>query len=261
MNLNGIRLKKIQIKLIEPIYVESVSDSAVRRRVKVLNTGEQLSSYLVVEKDQVENKYWLISGFIEYLAYKHFAIIKNQNLSIPVIEQDYSDRTTQRIKLLRKLFQNQSNWLDKHYLLNNLLEEGISIKEIAKQIGVSGADINNYLIHHELPTEIISKAYKNKGSFRNLEQIRRLQLHPILKHKLYLRAVLPIRDFNRLTIDKFQKVLWLLSIKEFRLLKNWQDQWDLSQKSFNYKELLLEKWHEDCVKRLNLKDPIKSSVI
>lgn len=153
------------------------------------------------------------------------------------------------------MFQEQSNWLDRHFLLNKLLEENISIKEISKKIGVTSMDINNYLIHHELPTEIVNKAYKNKGSFQNLELIRRLHLHPFLKFKLYQSAVLPIRDYNRLTTDRFQKVLWLINIKEFRLL-DWQEQWRFIQQAITYKEILVDLWEKECLKEVYKKGHI-----
>ncbi|OXT17196.1 hypothetical protein B9K06_12620 [Bacillus sp. OG2] len=249
MKINGIMLNKIDINLIVPIYTESVSEAAVQKRVKLLRVGEELPNYPVVERDNQEEKYWLVSGFLEYTAYKLFADSRKQILCIPVIEQEYSNITTQRIKLLRKMFQDPSNWLDRHYLLNNLIDEDVSIKDIAKKIGVSFADINNYLINPELPEEIVEKAYKNKGSFRNLDQIRRLNLHIFLKDRLYHRAVSPIRDYNRLTTDKLQKILWLLTLKDFRML-HWQEQWELIEQAVTFKDILLRKWEEDCTKKL-----------
>ncbi|MBT2606029.1 hypothetical protein J7E55_23930 [Bacillus sp. ISL-53] len=253
MNLNGITLNKIDISLIVPIYIESVTESAFQKRFKLLIEGEDLPSYPVVEKDKYEEKYWLVSGYLEYLAYKHLNNTKAQNMYVTVIEQVFSNITTQRIKLLRKMFQDHSNWFDKHYLLSCLLNEDLSIKEISKKIGVTSTDINNYLIHHELPENIVEKAHKNKGSFRNLEKIRRLNLHRFVKDLLYERAVLPIWDKDRLTTDKLQKIQWLLHIKEFRML-NWQGQCDIIQKAFIYKEILLSKWEEDCLVKLYEKE-------
>ncbi|USK68226.1 hypothetical protein [Peribacillus frigoritolerans] len=253
MNLNGIKISKIDISLIVPIYIESVTESAVQKRIKLLIEGEDLPSYPVVEKDKYEEKYWLVSGYLEYLAYKHLTNTRKQKMYVTVIEQVFSNITTQRIKLLRKMFQDHSNWFDKHYLLSCLLNEDLSIEEISKKIGVTSTDINNYLIHREIPENIIEKAHKNKGSFRNIEKIRRLNSHRFVKYLLYERAVLPKWDKNRLTTDKLQKIQWLLHIKEFKML-NWQGQCDIIQKAFIYKEILLTKWEEDCLNKLSEKE-------
>lgn len=250
MNVNGIELKTIDIRMIFPIYTESVSESAVTTRVRILVNGGELSKYPIVERDNIEEKYWLISGFLEYSAYKLYFNIRGKGFLIPVLEQAFSDSTTQRIKLLRSMFQDPSKWLDRHCLLNNLLEQGLEIKEIAKKIGVSTSLLKHYLINHELPDEIVKRAYRNRGSFINLEKIRRLNLHPFVRDNLYERAVLPLNDNNRLTTDKLQKFFWLYSIKEFRELK-WQMQLDMIQKVCSYKITLVSEWEQDCLNMLN----------
>lgn len=251
MNLNGIKLKLVDVITIFPIYTESVSESAVRRRVKLLKIGEGLSNYPIVERDNYEDKYWLVSGFLEYISYKQCAY-QNQNNMVPVLEQPYSDTTTQRIKLLRSMFQDPSNWLDRHCLINQLMEQGYEIKDIAKKIGVSSSCLKHYMVNNELPNTIVEKAYKNNGSFINLEQIRRLNLHPFVRDELYERAVLPRNDYHRLTTDKLQKVQWLISLKEFRML-NWQEQLKMIQHACIYKEILVTKWEQDCIYILDKK--------
>ncbi|AMV09853.1 hypothetical protein GT3570_02675 [Geobacillus thermoleovorans] len=62
MKLDGIWMESIELDKIVPIYVENVSKRAVEKMVKILESGDQLSSHVIVEKDRTEDKYWLVAG-------------------------------------------------------------------------------------------------------------------------------------------------------------------------------------------------------
>ncbi|UPO90117.1 hypothetical protein [Niallia sp. Man26] len=248
MNINRISLKNIDFNLIVPIYIQSVSDKALKRRIKLLELGENLPNYLVVEKEPNEEKYWLISGYTEYRAYE-MILEKKKDKNISVIEQEYSNITSQRIKLLRKMFHDQASWLDKHFLLHKLIEKGLGLLEISRQVGISLTDLNSFLVNPELPKDIIEKAYKNNGSLITLDRIRKLELHFLIKSRLYRRAVLPTRNYKRLTTEKLQKILWLIKLEEFNML-HWKEQMEMVEQAFIFKEILLKKWQEECNNKL-----------
>ncbi|HDR7799915.1 TPA: hypothetical protein QCY03_003720 [Bacillus tropicus] len=250
MQLSNIRLELVKIKSIVPIYAEHVSKSAVKKMVRVLEQGSTLSSSIIVEKDKFEDKYWLVSGFTEYMAYLEVYDANPQHNTIYCVVQPYSNETEQRLKLLQRMFHHQiTKWIDKHILVSHMVYDEKSIDTISKKLGVNKSDIERYFIHPDIPTSIIEKAYKNSGSFINLEQIRRLDLHSFLKDRLYEKVVLPPRHVNRLTTDKLQKLKWGLKEKNFYDLER-EDQWDLIQQVLNYKEILQSSWSREIQKRL-----------
>lgn len=250
MQLNHIRLELVQIESIIPIYVEHVSKSAVKKMVRVLEQGGTLSSNIIVEKDRYDDKYWLVSGFPEYMAYLEVHDKHKKHGIIYCVVQPYSNETEQRLKLLQRMFHHQvTKWIDKHMLISQMVYDEKSMDTIVKKLGVNKSDIERYFIHPDIPVSVIEKAYKNSGSFINLEYVRRLNLHSFLKDRLYEKVVLPLRHANRLTTDKLQKLKWVLKEKDFYTLKR-EDQWDLIQQALKYKELLQNSWSREIQKRL-----------
>ncbi|QIQ32631.1 hypothetical protein DER53_07375 [Parageobacillus toebii NBRC 107807] len=90
MKLDGIWMESIELDKIVPIYVENVSKRAVEKMVKILEGGDQLSSHVIVEKDRTEDKYWLVAGFPEYLAYKKMNEMHKRCPKIFCVIQRYS---------------------------------------------------------------------------------------------------------------------------------------------------------------------------
>ncbi|PEU88038.1 hypothetical protein CN415_24540 [Bacillus cereus] len=250
MHLSNIRLELVKIQSIVPIYAEHVSKSVVKKIARVLQQGSMLSSSIIVEKDQFEDRYWLVSGFPEYKAYLEIYDEISQHNTIYCVVQPYSNETEQRLKLLQRMFHYQvTKWIDKHILISQMVYDEKSIDTVSKKLGVNKSDIERYFIHPDIPTNIIEKAYKNSGSFISLEHIRRLKLHSFLKGRLYEKVVLPHRHVDRLTTDKLQKLKWVLKEKYFYELER-EDQWDLIQQALNYKELLQNNWDREIQKRL-----------
>lgn len=248
MQLSNIGLELVKIQSIVPIYAEHVSKSHVRKMTRIIEQGEKLSSMIILEKDQVEDNYWLVAGFSEYIAYRE--VYGESNKEIFCVVQPYSSRTEQQIKLLRKMFHHQNTkWIDKHQLIHQMIYEAKNMEVIAKKIGVNTSDIKGYLVHPDIPMDIIKKAYRNQGSFINLEHIRKLKLHSFLKDRLYEKVVLPQRHVNRLTTEKLQKIKWVLKEEYFYNLE-YEDQWDLVQQALNYKETLQSSWSREIQKRL-----------
>ena len=250
MQLSNIRLELVKIQSIVPIYAEHVSKSAVKKLVRALEQGSMLSSSIIVEKDKFEDKYWLVSGFPEYIAYLEIDDANLQYNTVYCVVQPYSNETEQRLKLLQRMFHHQvTKWIDKHILISQMVYDEKSIDTISKKLGVNKSDIKRYFIHPDIPISVIEKAYQNSGSFINLEQIRKLKLHSFLKDRLYEKVVLPQRHIDRLTTDKLQKLKWVLKEKNFYDLKR-EDQWDLIQQALNYKGTLQSSWSREMQKRL-----------
>ena len=250
MKLDGIWMESIELDKIVPIYVENVSKRAVEKMVKILEGGDQLSSHVIVEKDRTEDKYWLVAGFPEYLAYKKMNEKHKRCTRIFCVIQRYSNETEQRIKLLRRMFHHQTTkWLDKHMLIDQMVNSGVKVATIARKLGVTQAEIENYFVHPDIPFDIIKKARENEGSLINIEKIRKLPIHSMLKHKLYQQAVLPKSHPDRLTTDKLQKIKWLLKRDYFNDLGR-EDQWEMLQQALDYRGTLENIWDLDIERRL-----------
>ena len=68
------RLMTVRLKQIVPIYTESISETVKKRMVRCIRNGENLSKYLVLEKDPNHKRYYLLSGYVAYEAYKEAGI-------------------------------------------------------------------------------------------------------------------------------------------------------------------------------------------
>jgi hypothetical protein len=250
VRLDGILLGTVEMNKITPIYIETISESKQKKLLRILENGRSLSSHIIVEKDSDNNKYWLIAGYPELSAYKKFYQMHGGIEDIPCVIQPFSNQTEQRIVFLSRMFHHQSStWLDKHVLIHHLLDEGKSASFIANQIGVTEGDIKTYLIHPDIPPEIIERAKKNEGSFITLEKVRKLQLDIHNKHRLFQRAVFIKRHPDRLTTDKLEKIKWLLNRVGFSELGQ-EDKWEMLQYALNFRNTLGDIWDLEINKRI-----------
>jgi hypothetical protein len=238
-------IEEVELDKIIPIHAEHVSKKGIAKRMANLNeTNGYLSLLMIVEKEIDKDIYCLVAGYPEYKAYVHWGKKKK----ICCFVQPYSDYTKQRMTLLTRMFNHQvTSWLDKHTIIKQMIDNGQAINRIAKQIGVSTEDIQTYLIHPDIPRYIIPLAFKNKGSFPNLDQIRRLDLPYILKCKLYDKAILPRGHKERITTDKLQKLKWLLNDPEAKdlTLLTIDNQWEMLERVLKYKYFLIDLWRND----------------
>jgi hypothetical protein len=129
---------------------------------------------------------------------------------IPSVIQPYTDKTHQRIILLRT-----TKWTDKHNIISSLIEMNKSIKEIANAMGTTSSQIEEYLFHPDIPPEIINLVRENRGSFQTLEKIRKLRLPKRITENLYELAVKKVGNPDRLTGEKLKMIIWLLSNDRF----------------------------------------------
>lgn len=251
MQVDGILLDNVQFTSIQPIYLEEISKSKLNKLVRILNAGDSLTSYMILEKDPVENFYWLVGGYPEYLAYKSLMNNKKTSSYIPCIIRNYTDTTEQRITLLKRMFHHQvTKWMDKHQIIAELIDQNKSTKTIANKLGISEFLVKSYFIHPDIPKDIIQLAKKNHGSFINLEKIRRLPLSSCIQYNLFKQAVLKTRHPNRLTTDKLEKIKWLIQLDDFFELAI-DAQWKLIQKAMKYKDLLKHYWRNDIERILD----------
>lgn len=224
----------VRLKQIVPIYVENVSEALKNRMVNCIQNGESLSQHLVLEQDPDKKRYYLISGYAAYEAYKTAGL-----RYIDCIVGPYSDKTEQMVQLLQNMFHHSgSNWIDKSIMITQLLDKGVSLKEIAKRAGVEGRDLERYLLHPDIPIEIANKAYELQ-CVPLVDKIRRLCISDILKYRLYEKAVLNKKDPKRLTHDKLNKINWLLNFTRVYELYDIELQWEYMVKMMDYKKLLI----------------------
>jgi len=232
----------IRINLIEPLYPETTSKKRLLTKCKFIRQGRLLELPLVVQKDMTHEIYWLIAGYPEFEAYKECSVD-----IVPVRVQPLSNITEQRLILLSRMFHHERNaWIDRHKQIFELVSNGINEKDIAKRLGCTESDILHYLIHPDIPEEIVRLTFERKRSFPNLETIRKLELHKFVKDRLYTALV-----NGQLSGDKLQKLTWLLSISLFNFL-NWKEQWEYIQKFvIHYKEYLISNWKQQLEDHLN----------
>jgi hypothetical protein len=62
--------KEINLDNIEPIYIEDVPFKRIERFKKLIIKVGFLDLPMTVQKDPKEDKYWLVAGYPEYMAYK-----------------------------------------------------------------------------------------------------------------------------------------------------------------------------------------------
>jgi hypothetical protein len=244
VRLDGIYMDDIPLEKIFPIYTEDVSNSAQQKMMKILLKGKKLSSHVIVEKDRRDDIYWLVAGFPEYEVYR-----KLKCTTIPSVVQPFTEKTEQRITLLKRMFFHQpTKWLDKHNVISTLLDSNKSPKQIADELGTSKSYVEAYLIHPDIPPAIVALARENRGSFPNLEKIRKLRLSEILTNRLYERAVKRIGDLERLTGEKIKMIKWLIDRDGFWELKT-LDKWDMLLLALDFKKTLKDTWDEEIQKR------------
>ena len=240
------RLMTVRLKQIVPIYTESISETVKKRMVRCIRNGENLSKYLVLEKDPNHKRYYLLSGYVAYEAYKEAGISV-----VDCIVKPFSNRTEQMVQLLQNMFHNsRSDWMGKSTLISTLLDQGTSIKEIAKRVGVKNQDLERYLLHPEIPLEIANKAYELK-CVSLVDKVRRLCISDILKYRLYERAVLNKSDPARLKHDQLHKVKWLLNLTRFYELYDIESQWQYILKMMDYKTVLISMLQSEIEKELS----------
>ncbi|GAB6554260.1 ParB N-terminal domain-containing protein [Bacillus mobilis] len=239
------RLMTVRLKQIVPIYTESISETIKKRMVHCLRNGEDLSKYLVLEKDPNQKRYYLLSGYVAYEAYKEAGLN-----AVDCIVKPFSDRTEQMVQLLQNMFHDsRSDWMGKSVFISTLLDQGTSIKEIAKRVGVNAKDLERYLLHPEIPLEIANKAYE-LNCVPLVDKVRRLCISDILKYRLYERAILDKRNPARLNHDQLRKVKWLLNLTIFHELYEMESQWKYILKMMDYKTVLLSRMQSEIEEEL-----------
>ncbi|MBU9723819.1 MULTISPECIES: hypothetical protein [Bacillaceae] len=236
---NSVRLSLVRLKDIIPIYTESVSKKSLSVMINTLKQGDDFECKMVTEKDK-EGKHWLKYGYSQYLAYMEVLSLEDE---VTCLEKPYSNQTKQRIDILRNMFgNNKSAWVDKHKIICDLVEKNKSLIFIANEVGVSKKDIEQYLVHPDIPSWVIDAAVKNNASFITIENVRKLELPVSIKHWLYKKAVRKRND-GRLTHDKLEKVKWLLILEKFSKLNNLQKK-NMVEEAFYFREKLENVWLE-----------------
>ncbi|MEC2073761.1 hypothetical protein [Alkalihalophilus marmarensis] len=247
--------EELPIQSIQPIYHESTSQKGLSKRLETLKKGTLLTVPLIVEKADGGDLY-LIAGYPEYEAYIKLLSINRdaESMCVPCFTRELTNKTQQRITLLQRMFTHQvTKWVDKFQVLNNLMEEN-SLKEVSKKIGIETSDLKKYIIHPTIPKYIVKEAINNESSLQTIDTIRKLDVPSLLKLRLYNFATKPLKHRERLTIDKMQKIKWLLSLDLFTAL-SLDDKWSLIEEALYYRSSLESMWQEKIYQSINLYYP------
>lgn len=237
--LNG-KLDAIELSKIELLHNEQISNSGLRTRIKQLNSNYFLNFLMIVEKDPHQERYWLITGYPEYFAYKKWGRRK----IVLCYVQPYSDETERKFQILSKLATPVSySWLDKHNMISELLEK-FELKEVAKRSGLTSSQLKYYMIDCRIPEGIVNKAYELEKGFQILNSVAKLSLPNIIKNKLYKIALPYTRNSERLTYEKLKVLNWLLIYTDGFSELSTRRQWSLIEEVLQFKSFLISYWQK-----------------
>jgi hypothetical protein len=241
MTLNKVVYDEIPINNIAPLYTESVSKKKVTALTKQLQRNE-LVSVLMVEQDNDNNCYWLVGGFTAYMVYRD-----NEVERVPCLIRQKTNLLARRIALLKHMFFVQTTkWHDKHKVIMDLLETNQSVGDIAKKLGYSESDLNDYLIDQSIPEYFVTKAKENKSSFILLKKVANLACSLSIKNELFERITIPGRQHpEKLTHDRFQKLKWLFNRENFYELNELDQLFLINKDVIHYQEVLKKIMDED----------------
>ncbi|MCO7174807.1 hypothetical protein ACFP7A_04950 [Sporolactobacillus kofuensis] len=237
---------QVPVDMICPTYDTQISKRQLNKLVKQLRADAALPKMIIVEKKESGNDFWLVAGYDNYLAYQ-----KCGYKLVSCFCQPRTDEVFKRLEQLQWMYSGNSGWMDKHLKIADLMRKEKSISFIAEAIGVHVSDIKRYLIDPAIPEPIVKKALKNNSSFPLLNDIVRLDESWWIRNQLFERAVLPGRQPNNFTLDKMQKLKWLLKIKPFVRLVEDTERWSVIQLTvIHYKERLIDEMKKEVEKRL-----------
>ncbi|WP_257206070.1 hypothetical protein [Bacillus cereus] len=162
------------------------------------NTIEYLDRFdllLPVEKHPQKDEYILVG---KYDCYNFIA--NNQHIrQIPCIIEDFIDKPSQYLKILRRLHnKGDSNKTNRQFILNKLVENHFPLLQILKQTGFTKNDLRDYNYKVIVPKNYINSHTTEK----TMNWISDLKLRSNTKQFLYKCAGLPIGNHKRLTEEK-----------------------------------------------------------
>lgn len=162
------------------------------------NTIEYLDRFdllLPVEKHPQKDEYILVG---KYDCYNFIA--NNQHIrQIPCIIEDFIDKPSQYLKILRRLHnKGDSNKTNRQFILNKLVENHFPLLQILKQTGFTKNDLRDYNYKVTVPKNYINSHTTEK----TMNWISDLKLRSNTKQFLYKCAGLPIGNHKRLTEEK-----------------------------------------------------------
>ncbi|SFS77670.1 hypothetical protein [Paenibacillus sp. BC26] len=241
MEINLIELKKIR-----SVYLKQVSEKAIETRKRIFKASENQNSVLTVQKDPIEDVYWLIDNDEDYLAYCR---MKGKELVYCVITP-FTSETSQKIDKLKMMnMSRQTKWIDRYRLINELKEE-MPLTEIAQRSGVVPSELNEYQFHAAIPDPYIKIAEEKDRNHTIYNKIAKLQLGGILSEHLYRRATLIGNDGNRLKHSHIMQITRMVKMFGFDFLKE-QDQITLLDYTSSYQTILDKAWQDAIVDRIN----------
>ncbi|TKI83020.1 hypothetical protein [Bacillus mycoides] len=189
------KISMISIEKISPLYISHVTKNYSKKMTNSIEYLDPFDLLLPVEKHPQKDEYILVG---KYDCYNFIA--NNQDIrQIPCIIEDFTDKPSQYLKILRRLHnKGDSNKTNRQFILNKLEENHFPLLQILKQTGFTKNDLRDYNYKVTVPKNYINSHTTEK----TMNWINNLKLKSNTKQFLYKCAGLPIGNHKRLTEEK-----------------------------------------------------------
>lgn len=189
------KISMIPIEKINPLYISHITKNYSKKMTNTIEYLDRFDLLLPVEKHPQKDEYILVG---KYDCYNFIA--NNQHIrQIPCIIEDFIDKPSQYLKILRRLHnKGDSNKTNRQFILNKLVENHFPLLQILKQTGFTKNDLRDYNYKVTVPKNYINSHTTEK----TMNWISDLKLRSNTKQFLYKCAGLPIGNHKRLTEEK-----------------------------------------------------------
>ncbi|MDM5187308.1 hypothetical protein QUF99_08200 [Bacillus sp. DX4.1] len=188
-------ISMIPLRKIKPLYIPHITKVFYTRMNNIFSHLGIFDLLLPVEKHPQKDEYFLVGKYDLY-----YFMINHTNLNeAPCIIEEFTGKTTQSLKILRRLHnKGDSNKTSKQNILSKLSNRNLPLSKIIKMTGFIKQDLKDYHYNSVVPRKYIS----DHTTETTLNWIANLTLDATVKEFLYERAGLPQKNQDRLTDEK-----------------------------------------------------------
>ncbi|EJS70178.1 hypothetical protein CN425_14180 [Bacillus cereus] len=224
-------IRMIPIEKINPLYNPHITKSYSKKMPSTIEYLDTFDLLLPVEKHPQKDEYILVGKYDCY----NFITNTPHIRQVPCIIEDFTEKSSQYLKILRRLHtRGDSHKTNRQFILNKLEENHFPLLQILKQTGFTKHDLRDYNYKITVPKNYINSHTTEK----TLNWISDLKLKSTIKQFLYTCAGLPIGNHMRLTEEK-KKFLqhFFAHANEFEQLTNRQ-QIKILTNALNFKAIM-----------------------
>lgn len=179
---------KIPKQKIFTVFDEVLSKEDQKRLNKLENNFLPFDKVIPVEKDPHQDKYYVVGRYPTF-----FIHYKNTNYVYCLIEE-YTGKKGQLIKIAQRFLYQHPSTQTKQKMVDHLLMEGLTRKEIVKLTYFQNNQLNNFIYDNKVPyiVERHNELAGRPGSIASINQVTRLKekykLSRILTDELYYKV-------------------------------------------------------------------------